>query len=44
VVTVLGNAGAVVIVPRRPLTPGASYQVSATVGSRQYKWSFTVVP
>jgi uncharacterized protein YkwD len=44
VVTVLGNAGAVVIVPRLPLAPGARYQVSATVNGRQYKWSFTVAP
>ncbi len=34
--------GAVVIVPRKPLVPGATYQVSATVDGRNYAWSFHV--
>jgi len=36
------EAGAIVIVPRSPLVPGAHYQVSATVNDKQYEWSFSV--
>ena len=32
----------VVIVPRKPLTRGATYEVSATVNDHPYLWSFTV--
>ncbi len=34
--------GEVVIVPRLPLERGATYEVSATVNDKPYKWSFTV--
>jgi hypothetical protein len=34
--------GEVVIVPRKPFTPGAGYDVSATVNDHPYAWSFTV--
>ena len=34
--------GEVVMVPRKPLERGATYEVSATVNDRPYKWSFTV--
>jgi hypothetical protein len=34
--------GEVVIIPRKPLERGASYQVSATVNDHPYNWSFTV--
>ena len=34
--------GQVVIVPRKPLERGATYEVSATVNEHPYKWSFTV--
>ena len=34
--------GEVIIVPRKPLTRGATYQVSATVNGHPYEWSFTV--
>lgn len=44
VVQVLRGQGAIVIVPKQPLTPGARYEVSATVNGRDYRWSFTVAP
>lgn len=44
VVQVLHAQGAIAIVPKRPLTPGAHYQVSATVNGREYQWSFSVEP
>lgn len=34
--------GAVILMPRKPLTPGASYKVSATVNGQKYDWSFKV--
>ncbi len=34
--------GAVIIIPRTPLPPGANCKVSATVNGRQYDWSFNV--
>jgi len=34
--------GEVVIVPRKPLDRGTTYQVSATVNDHPYQWSFTV--
>ena len=34
--------GEVVVVPRHPLTRGATYEVSATVNDHPYRWSFTV--
>jgi hypothetical protein len=37
----VGN-GEVVIIPRKALTPGAIYEVSATVNDQPYNWSFTV--
>lgn len=37
----LGRFGAVLIVPRNPLSPGL-YHVSVTADSKQYSWSFTV--
>jgi uncharacterized protein YkwD len=36
----LHNAGAVMIVPRAPLQPGARYSVSITAGDQIYAWSF----
>jgi hypothetical protein len=33
--------GEVVIVPRKPFTPGAGYDVSVTVNDHPYAWSFT---
>ena len=38
----LSNFGAIVIVPRAPLTPG-TYSVSITAGGHNYSWSFSVV-
>lgn len=38
---VLHSLGAVVIIPRHPLSEG-SYDASATVNGREYKWSFTI--
>jgi uncharacterized protein YkwD len=40
--TLLHWNGEVVIVPRMPLTRGATYEVSATVNDHPYSWSFTV--
>ena len=39
---VLNTRDAIVIVPRNPLTPGATYTVSVTANSQVYTWSFTV--
>ncbi len=38
----LRSFGEVVIVPRRPLTRGATYAVNATVNGQLFNWSFTV--
>jgi len=38
----LRDAGAVVIVPRAPLQPGARYSVSITADGKPYPWSFKV--
>jgi uncharacterized protein YkwD len=37
----LRNAGAVMIVPRAPLHPGARYSVSITADDQVYAWNFT---
>jgi hypothetical protein len=39
---VLAANGSVVVIPRRPLTRGATYSVRMTVNGREYHWSFTV--
>jgi hypothetical protein len=39
---ILAGRDAIVIVPRRPLEPGASYTVSVTVNGVNYTWSFKV--
>ncbi len=39
---VLSTRDAIVIVPRNPLTPGATYTVSVSANSQVYTWSFTV--
>lgn len=38
----LSSRDAVVIIPRAPLTPGASYTVSLAVNGQTYTWSFGV--
>jgi hypothetical protein len=42
--SILGSRDAVVIIPRVPLVPGATYGVSLTVNGVQTGWSFTVAP
>jgi uncharacterized protein YkwD len=37
---ILKASGAVVVVPRRPLRPGATYSVSMTVEGHVYRWAF----
>jgi uncharacterized protein YkwD len=39
---VLAGYGAIVLIPRFPLRPGATYAVAMTVGEKSYTWSFTV--
>ena len=39
---VLSAHNAIVLIPRSPLTPGATYTVFIDAGSRSYRWSFTV--
>jgi len=39
---VLAANGSVVVIPRRPLTRGATYSVRMTVNGREYDWSFSV--
>ena len=41
---ILNSRDAVVLVPRAPLTPGASYAVSITANGQTYTWSLTVSP
>lgn len=38
----LSSRDAVIIIPRTPLTPGASYAVSLTANGQTYTWSFGV--
>lgn len=38
----LAISGTVVLIPRAPLVPGASYAVSITADSKTYEWSFEV--
>jgi len=38
---VLAPRGAVTLIPRRPLSPGVTYQVSVTVNGSTYSWSFS---
>jgi uncharacterized protein YkwD len=40
--SVLDARDAIVIIPREPLTPGASYSVSVTVNGQAYDWTFSV--
>lgn len=42
VVSNLRGQGAIVIVPRQPLEPGARYDVLVTVNGSDYKWSFAI--
>ena len=39
---ILNERDAVVLVPRAPLTPGATYTVSITASGQTYSWSFSV--
>ncbi len=39
---VLNSRDAIVLIPRMPLTPGATYSVSITANSKTYRWSFTL--
>ncbi len=39
---ILGSRDAVVLIPRNPLTPGASYTASISVSGQTYSWTFTV--
>ena len=39
---ILDARDAIVIIPRQPLTPGATYRVSITVNGQTHSWSFSV--
>ena len=39
---ILNARDAIVLIPRQPLAPGATYQVSMTVSGQVYVWTFTV--
>ncbi len=39
---ILSTRDAVVLIPRQPLQPGATYTASLTVNGRTYTWSFSV--
>lgn len=41
---ILRAFGAVVLIPRRPLAPGKSYDVSITADGKRHAWSFKVEP
>jgi hypothetical protein len=34
--------GAVILIPRAPLTSGTNYTVSITANEKDYAWSFTI--
>lgn len=40
--TILDGRDAIVLIPREPLQPGATYDVSLTVNGHSYSWSFSV--
>lgn len=40
--SILDSRDAIVLIPRQPLSPGATYDVSLTVNGRAYRWSFSV--
>ncbi len=40
--SILNSRDAIVLIPRAPLTPGATYIVSITTNSQTYTWSFAV--
>jgi hypothetical protein len=40
--SILDARDAIVIIPRNPLTPGATYDVSLTTNGHTYTWSFSV--
>lgn len=40
---VLADRDAVVLIPREPLTAGATYSVSITVDGQNYSWQFSVI-
>jgi hypothetical protein len=42
--TVLRSFGEVVVVPRKPLSPGTQYRVGMTVNGKRYDWSFSTAP
>jgi uncharacterized protein YkwD len=39
---ILKTWGAVIVIPREPLTSGTDYSISITANDKDYKWSFTV--
>jgi hypothetical protein len=39
---ILNSRDAIVLIPRAPLTPGATYTVSITANGQMYAWSFVV--
>jgi len=39
---ILAQTGAVMVIPREPLAPGGTYDVSITADQRAFKWSFEV--
>lgn len=40
--SILAARSAVILIPRAPLTPGATYNASLTVNAQTYSWSFSV--
>ncbi len=41
---IMQSFGAVIIMPREPLTPGHTYAVTVNADSTEYRWSFSVAP
>ena len=39
---ILNGRDAIVLIPKQPLTPGATYTVSITANGQTHAWSFTV--
>ena len=42
--TALGSRDAVVLIPKQPLSPGATYTASVTSGGQVYSWTFSIAP
>jgi hypothetical protein len=40
--SILSSSNAIVLIPRIPLAPGMTYEVSITASGQEYRWSFSI--